>query len=214
MAGQWKPVRVRTTSERTGMIVMFRRKPPEQEVATETGYGLRTLRSDRLRLVASNRELVEADLGGEGLLGELLGAAVPTNWPPELYDGDAMRFALRQLEDTTQQGWSFWYLIECSDSGDELVGICGFKGRPDAAGSAEIGYSVLKQYRNRGYASEAVDRLVRWAFSHQHVSEVSAETLPHLQSSIRVMKKNGFIHTGAGSERGVVRYAVARPDRR
>ncbi|MGH8034438.1 MAG: GNAT family N-acetyltransferase, partial [Lysobacterales bacterium] len=89
-----------------------------------------------------------------------------------------------------------------------------FKGRPATTGTVEIGYSVLAQYRNQGFATEAVERLLNWAFSHQSVTEVCAETLPHLQQSIRVMKKNGFSFTGPGSELGVVRYAVQRPDHR
>jgi RimJ/RimL family protein N-acetyltransferase len=97
---------------------------------------------------------------------------------------------------------------------NELLGICGFKGRPDEAGSAEISYSILHQFRAQGYATEAVARLVSWAFSHQNVTEVSAETLPHLRQSIRVMEKNGFSFTGPGSEQGVIRYAVQRTDRR
>jgi RimJ/RimL family protein N-acetyltransferase len=165
-------------------------------------------------LVAASAELVKADLGGVEQLENMLEAEVPENWPPELYDHEAMKYALHQLADSTAQGWWFWYLLVRKEGLPQVVGICGFKGRPDAAGSAEIGYSVISQFRNQGYASEAVDRLIRWAFSHQAVLEVSAETLPHLQSSIRVMKKNGFEFVGAGSERGVVRYAVQRPDRR
>jgi ribosomal-protein-alanine N-acetyltransferase len=121
---------------------------------------------------------------------------------------------MRQLTDPAEQGWSFWYLVCGQGHARELVGICGFKGRPDERGSVEIGYSVLAQFRNQGYASEAVERLLTWAFSHQSVGEVSAETLPHLQQSIRVMKKNSFEYTGMGSEQGVVRYAVKRPDTR
>lgn len=174
---------------------------------------LRVVESNRLMLVAANAELVRGDLAGFETLGEMLEAQVPENWPPELYDREAMEYALRMLEDSTAPGWSFWYMLLRTVSPPQLVGICGFKGRPNAAGSAEIGYSVISQFRNQGYATEAVDRLVRWAFSHQTVREVSAETLPYLQSSIRVMKKNGFEFTGAGSELGVVRYAVHRPDR-
>ena len=195
---------------------MWRRKnrkaeppPPASERLT-----LRVLESARLELVAANAVLVKADLAGEDVLGNMLQAQVPDNWPPELYDREAMEYALRTLEDSSAQGWSFWYLLLRSESEPQVVGICGFKGRPDSAGSAEIGYSIVSQFRNQGFASEAVDRLVRWAFSHQTVLEVSAETLPHLQSSIRVMKKNGFEFSGAGSERGAVRYAVQRPDRR
>jgi ribosomal-protein-alanine N-acetyltransferase len=181
---------------------------------------LRVLNSRRLTLVAATTELVMADLDGRESLADMLKVQVPDNWPPDLYDLEPMKFALRQLSDPAQRGWSFWYLIYSdtdsdSGSGQALVmGICGFKGRPDPQNSVEIGYSVLQQYRNQGFASEAVERLLTWAFSHQSVTEVSAETLPHLKQSIAVMKKNGFILTGEGSERGVVRYAVQRPDGR
>ncbi len=195
---------------------MWRRKARKVAVASpaETKMLLRVVESNRMVLVAANSDLVRADLAGVMPLSDMLEAQVPENWPPELYDREAMEYALRMLEDTTAPGWSFWYLLKRSGQTPQLIGICGFKGRPDAAGSAEIGYSIISQFRNQGYASEAVDRLVRWAFSHQIVQEVSAETLPHLQSSIRVMKRNGFEFTGAGSELGVVRYAVQRPDRR
>jgi len=189
-----------------------KRKNIETIVAPRTTF--RVLNSRRMVLVAATSELVTADLEGTSLLADKLEVEVPDNWPPELYDREPMKYALRKLIDPAEQGWSFWYLIRNLGGARQLLGICGFKGRPDAAGSVEIGYSVLAQFRNQGFATEAVERLVTWAFSHQSVVEVCAETLPHLQQSIRVMTKNGFKHTGVGSERGVVRYAVQRPDRR
>jgi len=197
-------------------LIVWKRKfqKTPEPVAEAERPALRVLESNRLVLVAANAGLVRADLSGVETLGNMLDASVPENWPPELYDREAMELALRMLEDSTIPGWSFWYLLLRGDVKARVVGICGFKGRPDAAGSVEIGYSIISQFRNQGLATEAVDRLVRWAFSHQTVQEVSAETLPYLQSSIRVMKKNGFEFTGPGSERGVVRYAVQRPDRR
>lgn len=196
--------------------MVWKRKPKKAADPQVPGVNpaLRILESSRMVLVAANAGLVRADLDGTDSLGKMLGARVPENWPPELYDREAMEVALRMLEESVAPGWSFWYLLMRTGEEVDIVGICGFKGRPDAAGSAEIGYSIVSQFRNQGLASEAVDRLVRWAFSHQAVLEVSAETLPYLQSSIRVMKKNGFEYCGAGSERGVVRYAVQRPDRR
>ncbi len=198
------------------MIIVWRRKAKKlvEPIAEPSRRSLRVVESERMVLVAANADLVRADLSGVKSLAEMLDASVPENWPPELYDREALEYALQMLEDSTAPGWSFWYLLLRAESPASVVGICGFKGRPDTTGSAEIGYSIVSQFRNQGLASEAVDRLVRWAFSHQTVLEISAETLPHLQSSIRVMKKNGFEFTGAGSERGVVRYAVQRPDRR
>ncbi len=169
---------------------------------------LRYLESGRLRLIAATAPLVAEDLGGRRALAAALGTRVPDNWPPELYDRTAMEFTARQLRDGSQQGWSFWYLVFRAE--EVLVGICGFKGRPDRAGSVEIGYSILQQFRGRGFATEAVARLVEWAFGHPAVQQVCAETFPHLVASIRVLKKNGFHLTGPGSEHGVVRYARDR----
>jgi ribosomal-protein-alanine N-acetyltransferase len=153
---------------------------------------------------------VAADLAGRTALNDALGAEVPENWPPELFESTAMRWSLRQLEDPAEQGWSIWYLLSKKQEPPQVLGICGFKGKPDTSGSVEIGYSILKQFRVQGYATEAVSRLINWAFSHQNVNEVAAETLPHLKQSIRVMDKNGLSFAGPGSEYGVVRYVVKK----
>ncbi len=166
-----------------------------------------------MTLVSATVALLESDLAGHVQLADLIGAHVPDNWPPDLYERAAMTVALTLLQGPAERGWSLWYLLTQSPREAEVLGICGFKGRPSDVGSVEISYSVLSQFRNQGYASEAVSRLVLWAFSHQNVKEVTAETLPHLRQSIGVLEKNGFIHTGPGSEHGVVRYAVQRPDR-
>ena len=173
-------------------------------------YGsLRMLKSRRLNLIATNTDLLNKDVAGSEQLAAALGVATPKSWPPSLYGLSAMRYALEQLGDPTEQSWSFWYLTT-QDEPAELVGICGFKGRPDASGSVEIGYSVLEDFQHKGFATEAVARLVGWAFTHHNVNEVSAETFPYLTQSIRVLEKNGFVLTGVGSEAGVVRYAVKR----
>lgn len=167
------------------------------------------IKSERLNLVAATPELIRKDIEGRVLLSEALDAVVPESWPPDLYGSRAMHFALAHLDEISDRGWWFWYLISAAQPA-ELVGICGFKGRPDASGSVEIGYSVLAEHRRRGYATEAVACLVTWAFLHHNVNEVSAETFPHLTQSIQVLKKNGFELTGPGSETGVVRYVIKR----
>jgi ribosomal-protein-alanine N-acetyltransferase len=163
-----------------------------------------------MTLVAATPELIGADLAGQQALAEALGAEVPENWPPDLYESTAMRWSLRQLEDPAEHGWSLWYLLSRKHEPPQLMGICGFKGKPDRTGSVEIGYSLLKQYQGQGYATEAVARQLVWAFSHQNVNQVTAETLPHLKSSIRVLEKNGMIFSGPGSEYGVVKYVVKK----
>jgi ribosomal-protein-alanine N-acetyltransferase len=177
-------------------------------------HPLRVVESRRLTLVAATAELVTADLAGRTDFGEAIGADVPDEWPPDLFDSPSMRFTLKQLQDPTEHGWSLWYLISKMHNPPRVIGVCGFKGKPDPSGSVEIGYSVLSPFRLQGYATEAVGRLVVWAFSHQNVVEVTAETLPHLRQSIRVMEKNGFVFRGPGSERGVIRYALQKSGNR
>lgn len=177
---------------------------------TRPHHPLRVIESRRMTLVAATAELVTADLEGGDVFSKAIGAQVPENWPPELYESTAMRWSLQQLEDPAEQGWSFWYLLSKTNEPAQVMGICGFKGKPDESGTVEIGYSVLRQFREQGYATEAVARLIVWAFSHQNVTEVSAETLPHLKQSIRVMEKNGLEFAGPGSEYGVVKYAVKK----
>ncbi len=172
---------------------------------------LRLIRSPRLSLFAATTDLIKKDIAGSDLLADALGLGVPATWPPELYGPTAMQFALTQLDEASEQGWSFWYMATIDDP-CELVGLCGFKGRPDTLGSVEIGYSILSSYQRRGFATEATMRLVGWAFSHHNVNEVCAETFPHLTQSIRVLEKNGFRRTGAGSEAGVIRFAIKRSD--
>ena len=167
------------------------------------------IHSPSLNLIAATTALVEKDIEDRDLLSEALGVSIPESWPPEFYGSRTMQFALTQLGGAAEQGWSFWYLTTMGDS-CKLAGICGFKGRPDDSGSVEISYSILRCFQRRGFATEAVARLVGWAFSHHNVNEVCAETLPHLSQSIRVLEKNGFKLTGPGSEAGVVRYAVER----
>jgi ribosomal-protein-alanine N-acetyltransferase len=169
---------------------------------------LRVLESVRLTLVAATADLVDADLAGPARFAAALGAAVPDEWPPALFGGRVMRAVQAQLALPAEQGWSVWYLLDREAAPPVVIGMCQFKGRPDASGSVEISYAVLDRYRDRGYATEAVARLVGWAFGHPNVVRVTAETLPHLRNSIRVLEKVGMTPAGAGSEYGVVRYAV------
>ena len=175
---------------------------------------LRVLESGRLTLVAASPGLIDSDLAGKGELAAALGAVVPREWPPELFSNTVMRLAQAQLLDPSEQGWSAWYLLHRAVMPPVLVGLCQFKGKPDPAGSVEIAYSILPAYRNSGFATEAVARLVEWAFGHRNVLQVTAETMPYRGRSIRIREKNGFVLDGPGSEQGVVRYVLRKTGRR
>lgn len=168
------------------------------------------LQTPQLQLISATAESLKADLEGRESLEKVLKMQVPEQWPPELYDRTAMQYSYRQLQDPEEAGWSLWYLANRGDSQPVLVGIAGFKGQPNFKGSVEVGYSVLQEFQRRGFATEAVRALVRWAFEHSEVRRVLAETYPRLPASIRVLEKNGFTFIGQGSEADIIRYELRR----
>jgi len=73
-----------------------------------------------------------------------------------------------------------------------VVGSCGFKGPPTPNGVVEIAYGVVPEYQGKGYATEAAQALVSYAFSHSRIRVVRAHTLPEGNASTRVLAKCGF----------------------
>jgi ribosomal-protein-alanine N-acetyltransferase len=170
------------------------------------------LRTRRLLLKSATPEIAAADLRDQSEFARLLDAVVPSDWPPPLNDDNSKTFTLNYLENNPDAvGWSTWYFLLSGISGErtQAIGIGGFKGKP-AQGMVEIGYSVMPDRQRSGLASEAVAALVEWAFSQIEVELVTAETLPALVPSVRVLEKNGFHFLGEGSEPGVVRYGRHR----
>jgi RimJ/RimL family protein N-acetyltransferase len=168
------------------------------------------LLTERLELIAATAEIARAAYGDRPRFAALLGASVSAEWPPPLTE-DVQEFTALALEGNPDlPGWLAWYFVERSER--ILIGQGGFKGRPNEHGGAEIGYSLVPSFQGRGYGTEAAGGLIDWAFGHDEVKLVIAETLPHLTQSIRVMEKNGMRFLFADSERGIVRYGRWRRD--
>lgn len=175
---------------------------------------MQTIRTRRLDLVPATLALVEADLRSPEALARLLGAEVPAGWPPGEYDRSAMEFFRDRLsENPDAVGWYGWYAVRrpVELCGPVLVGSGGYLGPPDADGVAEIGFSIVPEYRALGLASEIVQALVARAFSMPEVDRVIAHTTPANLGSIGVLRRCGFGLVGQGSEHGTVRFAATRP---
>lgn len=171
------------------------------------------LKTERLQLKSATPELAAADLNSPSDFSRLLGADVPEDWPPPLNDDNTKAYTLNYLkENPDAAGWGTWYFLLPGKRGEKTraIGIGGFKGKPSQEGMVEAGYSIIPGYQRLGFASEALAGLMDWAFSHPEVVLVTAETLPSLAASIRVLEKNGFQLLGKGSEEGVIRYGIDR----
>lgn len=170
------------------------------------------LRTERLEIVPGTPALGRAELNDRRLFGELLGAAVPSAWPPPENDEHTMTFFTEYVEKNPNGvGWAAWYiLLRAADGQPTVIGTCGFTAKPDDTGTIETGYSILEEYQRQGFAPEALTALVDLAFSHAAVTRVIAHTFPALRPSIRVLEKCGFSFVGPGTEEGTILFERRR----
>ena len=56
----------------------------------------------------------------------------------------------------------------------------------------EIGYWLWKEYWNKGYATEAVKLMLKFAFEYLNLNKVWARVMELNKASQRVLEKNGF----------------------
>jgi len=176
--------------------------------------GALRLRIARLELVAASAELLRAEIGDRERFARLLEACIPRIWPHDSDYTEVMSSMAQRLEDDPQEtGWWSWYFVLRNKATGQrtLIGNGGFKGPPDTDGVVEIGYSLLPPYRSKGYTTEAVERLVEWAFEHPQVTRVIAEAQAGNTPSIRVLEKAGFDQVGPGSQRSYLRFELKRP---
>ena len=166
------------------------------------------IETPRLLLVTLTPAMVRADK--QNRLAAAAGLIVPPEWPPEHWDASALEWLLNTMAQYPEApGWC--RLVALKSPGTPIViGTCGCVGPPEATDDVEIGYSILPAFQRRGYATEAAGALVEWIFAFAHVRSVNAQTFPHLEGSLGVMRRLGFVEAGAGAEPGAVRYRRIR----
>lgn len=175
-----------------------------------------SMTTERLDLVAATLAHLEAELESPRRLEAMLGAQAPEGWPPGEYDRPAIEFFRDRLaENPAAEGWYGWYAIERAAGGEPnvLVGAGGYFGPPGADGVVEVGYSILPDFRGKGYATEIVRALVARAFETPGIARVIAHAFPSNAGSIKVLERAGFSAAGPGREPGTVLFVLDRPSR-
>ncbi|CAM3929157.1 GNAT family N-acetyltransferase [Alkalicoccus chagannorensis] len=89
--------------------------------------------------------------------------------------------------DDSLKGWGPW-IIFLRETGS-IIGDIGFKGSPDSWNTVEIGYGIRPEYQNTGYATEALQEMIRYCFEDQHISRITAECRHDNKESLRVLEK-------------------------
>lgn len=127
-----------------------------------------------------------------------LADVVRLNSLPEVVEtsfGDTSRDALRRK---CRRSMSSWIAGERADlvitdaATGAFTGDIGFFYFMPGLREGMIGYSLLPEFRGRGYATRAVDLIARWAFDHVRVARLIAGTAPENEGSQRVLQRAGF----------------------
>jgi RimJ/RimL family protein N-acetyltransferase len=167
------------------------------------------LKTGRLTL----RELETTDL--DVVAGMLADREVMRHWPRPYTRVEAVEWIARQRERYALDGHGYWLTVE-GDSGC-VVGQAGLmtielNRRPAAA----LGYILRREFRGRGYATEAAAAVRDRAFATTAHDRVVALVRPVNLPSQRVARRLGMRADGLTIYAGLehVIFAVARPTAR
>lgn len=169
------------------------------------------IETPRLALIAITIGSVDSEEAGRGEFASAVRARVPETWPPEHWERQVLQFLRdRFASDPEDVGWHRYIAVREDGGARTLIGTVGGFRRATKPDECEVGYSVLAEYRELGYATEAAQAFIRWALSHASIEDIVAQTFPNLPASIRVMEKCGMTFVGAGYEEGTILYRRVR----
>jgi ribosomal-protein-alanine N-acetyltransferase len=115
-------------------------------------------------------------------------------WEAQRSIGDArayLRYMIRQYRHNQPASWG----IVLRETG-RLIGTIGFMSYSEDHASAEVGYSLSRDYWNRGLMSEALEACLRYAFEEMGLHRVEAQFELDNPASGRVMEKCGLQKEG------------------
>ncbi len=90
---------------------------------------------------------------------------------------------------------TFRWIVELKDTHD-LIGTIDVSTRFIKHGSCEIGYCYSDKYWNKGYATEALKRVIEYLFEECEADLVNAEFMENNPASGKVMEKAGMKFEG------------------
>lgn len=156
------------------------------------------LKTKRLRIVPLNIQQMVLLCEGQDKLNAALGLA-----PNDAAQDDHLKAAFREMyrqccEHPKEYLWNTNWQIVLKDE-NKSIGSIGFRGTANEKHEAEVGYGIDREYRNQGYAAEALKAICEWAFS-QNVYYIQAQTEPDNEPSKKVLGKCGFAQVGDGDE--------------
>jgi ribosomal-protein-alanine N-acetyltransferase len=164
---------------------------------------MKPIKTQRLSLIPLSLEQLKTGLNSIKDLSVSVGFPVVSS----LIEGVVQRAVTMKIEKMSKVSpdlhpwFTYWLiLVFASETG---AGLVGFKGNPNARGEVEIGYGIDPYFQRLGYMSEAVEAMVKWAFSHPECRTITATSvLLDNFASQKVLLRNGFVEIGQ-DEKGI-----------
>lgn len=174
------------------------------------------IRTEHLDLIPATPEILESDRNDRKKLAALLDAGVPESWPPSLLDDETLEAFIQMMAEGGDPLFAVWYWVLDDPAAGRraVIGAMATATPPVLEETGDrilIGYSVLDEFQDRGYAAEAIRHLTAALFSRPGIRRVEAAIYPELTASIQVLEENGFIRAGEGFEEGTVAYVLKNP---
>lgn len=88
------------------------------------------------------------------------------------------------------------FKVIVSKEDDCLAGFIHFGDMNRYDGYMELEYAMMSQYRNKGYATQALKCMIDYGFREQNLLVIAAWVRSHNKSSIRVLEKCSFTFEG------------------
>ena len=98
----------------------------------------------------------------------------------------------KEIENSITHGVQYWPIFELISN--ELIGCCGL--RPYKEGKYEIGFHLRPKFWRQGYAVEAAQAAINYAFSVLMSDGLFAGHNPNNTASSKVLLKLGFQYVG------------------
>ncbi len=101
------------------------------------------------------------------------------------------RAHIRYLQKSYQNASFFdWALIE-KESG-KMIGTCGFTEIYEKEKRAEVGYVIAPSYQRKGFAPEALEKVISYGFDTLGLTELCARFMEDNLASQKVLERLGF----------------------
>jgi [ribosomal protein S5]-alanine N-acetyltransferase len=177
------------------------------------------LRTERLDLIPLSAVQLQQYLEQPALLEQVLGFPISREILTERVQR-AIRMKLTRMAhvEEAQLVWYTYWLMVIRATPPFGAGLVGFKGFPDQDGDAEIGYGIDPEYQRQGYTTEAVQRMIAWAFEEPAcLAVVARDTKKWNIASLRILARMGmqvyeesedayWLRVGRGNARGSSSY--------